>query len=203
MIVRSGIAFLAALTAGCASEPPQPAPLPADRAVLLPGADGQTGALIVRQRGEEAVLDSAYASARAGAGGAIEVATADAGQIRGEFAPALQALPAAPLSLIVYFVFGQDELTEESRKAIAPLLQDVARRPAAEVTVIGHTDQVGTEQVNDALSLKRAERVKDMLVQLGVPGQRILTAGRGAREPLVRTADGIEPRNRRAEISVR
>ena len=203
MIARSGIAFVAALAAGCASEPPQPAPLSADRAVLLPRADGQTGALIVRQRGEEAVLDSAYASARAGAGGGIEVATVDAEEIRAEFASALQALPAAPLSLIVYFVFAQDELTEESRKAIAPLLQDVARRPAAEVTVIGHTDQVGTEQVNDALSLKRAERVKEMLVQLGVRAERIITAGRGAREPLVRTTDGVEPRNRRAEISVR
>jgi outer membrane protein OmpA-like peptidoglycan-associated protein len=172
--------------------------------VLLPGSDGATGAVVVRQAGREAVLDSEYATARAGAGGALEVGKADPAAVRAEFASALQALPAAPASFVVYFVFGQDELTEESRKAIAPALQDVARRSAPEITVTGHADQVGAERINDALSLRRADRVKEMLVQLGVPAGRIATAGRGSREPLVRPTDGAaEARNRRAEISVR
>jgi len=46
--------------------------------------------------------------------------------------------------------------------------------------------------------------VKSILVGMGILPERILTAGRGRREPLVRTADGVsEPRNRRVEISVR
>ncbi len=203
MTARAGPLLMTALLVACASEPPQPASVPADRVVLLPSSDGQTGAVVIRQRGEEAVLDTPYATARAGAGGSIEVATSDAAAVRSEFASALQALPPAPTSFIVYFVFGQAELTDESRKSIASVLQDVARRPAAEITVVGHTDQVGAERVNDALSLKRAERVKEMLVQLGVPAERIVIAGRGAREPLVRVTAGVEPRNRRAEISVR
>ena len=201
MIARAGTILLTGVLAACASDPP--ASVPADRVVLLPGSDGQTGAVVVRQRGEEAVLDTPYATARAGIGGSIEVATSDAAAVRSEFASTLQALPPAPTSFVVYFVFGQDELTDESRKSIAPLLEDMARRPAAEITVVGHADQVGAERVNDALSLRRAERVKEMLVQLGVPAERIATAGRGAREPLVRAAAGVEPRNRRAEISVR
>jgi len=198
------IVFLGAVIAGCASELPQPAGVPADRVVLLPGGDGGTGALVVVQGGQKAVLDSGYATARAGPGGSLEVGTADAAEVRAEFASALQALPAAPTSFLVYFVFGQDELTEESRKAIAPLLDAVARRPAPEITVIGHADRVGAEQVNDALSAKRAEHVKEMLIQRGIPAARIVAAGRGSREPLVKGTEGVaEPRNRRVEITVR
>ena len=70
--------------------------------------------------------------------------------------------------------------------------------------MIGHADRVGTDKANDALGLKRAERVRKILIQRGVPAERIVAASRGEREPLVQTADGVtEPRNRRVEISVR
>ena len=70
--------------------------------------------------------------------------------------------------------------------------------------MIGHTDLVGDNEGNDELSVKRAERVKAVLVDLGIPADRILVAGRGKREPAVRTSQGVdEPRNRRVEIDVR
>ena len=50
----------------------------------------------------------------------------------------------------------------------------------------------------------RAERLRQMLVGLGIPAERIQIAGRGKRELLVPTDDNVpEPRNRRVEISVR
>ena len=83
-------------------------------------------------------------------------------------------------------------------------MAEVARRPAVEVVVIGHTDRVGTVQYNDALSLQRAGKLRDELVRLGIPLDRIQVAGRGEREPLVPTEDQVpEPRNRRVEITVR
>ncbi len=70
--------------------------------------------------------------------------------------------------------------------------------------MIGHTDRVGTVPYNDALSLRRADRVRNDLVQLGIPSDRITVAGRGEREPIVATEDEVpEPRNRRVEITVR
>lgn len=70
--------------------------------------------------------------------------------------------------------------------------------------MIGHTDRVGSVQFNDALSLRRAQKIRDDLVQLGVAAEQIQVAGRREREPLVATEDEIaEPRNRRVEISVR
>lgn len=136
--------------------------------------------------------------------GALEVRQVDPGAVRAEFGAVLDALPPAPLSFIVYFVFGQDELTEESRKELAPILREVQRRPAPEVTVIGHADQAGPERVNDTLALRRAERVRELLVQRGVRAERITVVGRGSREPAVRAPEGVaEARNRRVEVSVR
>jgi len=172
--------------------------------VLLPGADGMTGALIVRQGESENTLDAPFASAAAGADGKPRLLTADPAAVRSQFAAVLRALPAAPASYTVYFVFGRDELTDDSRQAIKPLLEEVTRRPAPEIAVTGHADQAGPDAVNDALSRRRAERVRDMLVELGIPATRITVAGRGAREPAVRGLPGqSDPRNRRVEISVR
>ena len=73
-----------------------------------------------------------------------------------------------------------------------------------DISVIGHTDFVGTDQYNDALSLQRALRVKDLLVKRGFPAKMIQAVGRGKREPVVKASDGVaEPRNRRVEIIVR
>lgn len=207
MSPRAHAVALVGLLAACASPPEAPPPqprVPTDRVVLLPGADGTTGAVVVRRGDQQTVLDKAYAAARSAGDGRLEVGQADTEATRKEFAAVLQALPAAPVSFIVYFILGQDELTEESRKAFEPVLQDFARRPAAEIAVIGHTDQTGTDKVNDPLSHKRAERVRDMLVQRGVPTERIGTAGRGSRDPLDRgSGPAADARNRRVEINLR
>jgi hypothetical protein len=74
-------------------------------------------------------------------------------------------------------------------------------RQAARVTATGHTDTSGTEAYNMALSLRRANAVKDALVRLGVPAAAITTVGRGEQGLLVQTGDGVrEPQNRRVEI---
>ena len=140
------------LLAACASEPPPPPvpPVPRERVILLPQSDGAASAVIVRRGDEQTALDKPYASARPAPEGKIEMGQADPDATRTEFADVLRALPAAPASFVVYFVFGQDELTEESRKAFAPVREDFARRPAPEITVIGHTDQAGGDKVNDA-----------------------------------------------------
>ena len=203
MIARSAALLVAVLLGACAAPQP-PAQVSRDRVILLPSASGAQGAVIVKRGVHEAILETPYTGAAGGAGGALHVGPVDEQAVREAFAGALEALPPPPASYTVYFVFGQDELTEESRKAIEPVLDEVARRPAPEITVVGHADQTGAEHVNDALSLSRAERVMRLLVQRGVPAERIVAAGRGSREPLVRAPEGVaEPRNRRAEITVR
>jgi outer membrane protein OmpA-like peptidoglycan-associated protein len=199
MASRAALAALALLLlVGCAK------PMRDDLYVLMPGQEGKTGVLSVESGGQQAVLDRPYASARVTEPGRVAAGAVTEQEARQAFGAALEAQPVRPASFILYFLEGRDELTPDSRQLLGRILDEIARRPAPEIVVIGHTDRVGTVPFNDALSLRRAERVRDELVKVGIAADRIRVAGRGEREPLVPTADEVaEARNRRVEINVR
>ena len=119
-------------------------------------------------------------------------------------AAALAAQPPAPVRFTLYFVENKDEFTEESKKIVDSVFAEIARRPVPDVIVIGHTDTVGNDAANDALSRQRAEVVRNAFVARGLPADKVVVTGRGRRELAVPTGDGVsEPRNRRVEILVR
>ena len=172
--------------------------------MLLPGQEGKTGALSVTSGQQQHVLDRPYAAARVTRPGRVENRAATEQEVRQAFGPALAAQPGRPVSFLLYFLVDTDEFTPASKEVVDRIFAEIASRPAPEIVVIGHTDRVGSLPYNDALSLKRAERVRDDLVKLGIPADRISVAGRGKREPMVPTDDEVpETRNRRVEISVR
>ena len=95
-------------------------------------------------------------------------------------------------------------MTEASQADLGQVLTAVKLRPAPDVVVVGHTDRVGPLADNDRLALRRAEKLRQLLITQGLPADSIQAAGRGEREPLVKTADEVqEPRNRRVEMLVR
>jgi outer membrane protein OmpA-like peptidoglycan-associated protein len=174
---------------------------PVETVTVLPSADGHVGTVVV-QRGEaQQVLHEAYATSRSGR---TEVTRLSADEVQSTYGRALHALPALPATFLLYFVTGTDELTEESKLELNKVLTAMRARPLPDVLVIGHTDTVGDPAANDRLSAQRAETVKSFLVGIGIPVDRIRTAGRGERALLVPTASNVdEPRNRRVEINVR
>jgi outer membrane protein OmpA-like peptidoglycan-associated protein len=194
------IAAIAGLAACASSHPPQ-------TVVLVPDNDGKVGTVIVSNvgGGGSTTLNKPYAAARVETvGGKSEPRTVSEAEVRKVFGSAIAAQPIRPISFQLYFMEGTDEYTPESKEAFENVFAEVSRRKAAEVAVIGHTDTVGTLEFNDALSLKRAARVRNDFTDRGIPTDSISTAGRGEREPVVPTADDVsEPRNRRVEISVR
>ena len=195
---------LVVATVGCASAPP-PSPAPRTEAVvvLLPGRDGRAGHVDVERDGQRVELDTPYSTAR-DEGGRLQRGTSSAEEVQRVFGAALAAQPPRPVTFILYFLEGSGALTPESAQEIARVRAEIAARPAPEVSVVGHTDRVGTVPYNDALSLQRAERIRDELVRAGVSRDAIAVAGRGEREPLVPTADEVpEPHNRRVEVTVR
>jgi outer membrane protein OmpA-like peptidoglycan-associated protein len=175
---------------------------PSETVVVLPSADGHTGTVVVQRGEERQVLNQPYAASRSGEEAVVRLS---AEEVRQSFGATLEALPAAPTLFMLYFITGTDELTDESKADLQRILAALKQRPVPDVAVIGHTDTVGGDvTTNDRLSAQRAERVKGFLVEIGIPAARIQTAGRGARELLVPTADNVdEPRNRRVEINVR
>jgi outer membrane protein OmpA-like peptidoglycan-associated protein len=174
-----------------------------ERVVLLPSQNGRPSAVVVQGNGDEQVLDHPYASVLS-TGSSSERYQASRADISRRFGAALAAQPERPQSYLVYFEEGGDQLTRDSRAEFDRVKAELARRPAAEIIVIGHTDRVGSVADNDALSQRRAAAVREQLIAAGLPGERIEAFGRGEREPLVATDDEVdEPRNRRVEITVR
>ena len=76
--------------------------------------------------------------------------------------------------------------------------------PAAELSVVGHTDRVGAADANARLSLQRAQSTLDRLTEAGLKHKRVEVDSHGENNPLVPTADNVaEPRNRRVEVTIR
>ena len=202
MLKFAVVAMAALAAAGCTCAP-EVTSTPALFAVV-PAPDGHIGKIVVESGGQTRVIDTAYGAQRITSDGRIEPATLTQSQVQAEFGSTLAALPGKPMSFILYFLEGKDELTAESKVELDKVFGELKRRPLPDIMVIGHTDTVGSLDYNDKLSRARAERLREMLVGLGIPAGRIQAAGRGKRELLVPTEDSIpEARNRRVEISVR
>ena len=175
------------------------------RVVLLPGPDGRAGVVTVRNAQGESRLDAPYATVEVSSKGAQISKTENSKSVSQRYSASLDALPPRPVSFIVNFATGSaTRLTAESIPVIEAIKKALAQWPAPELTVIGHADRVGNDVSNDLLSLQRAESVRDTLLAAGVQGLSMVATGRGEREPLVPTSDGVpEPRNRRVEINLR
>ncbi len=104
---------------------------------------------------------------------------------------------------IIYFDFDKFNLSQVSKNKVK-LFIDKNRNLINEYLVVGHTDTMGSKSYNLALSIKRAEVVKEMLIDLGVKTNNIKILGKGEESLAVYTSDNTkQPANRRVEIKKR
>ena len=172
--------------------------------VLLPGEDGQVGAVAIAEPQRTTLLDTPLGAAKIDAKGRVKKDTLSAEDVKRTFAEALAAQPPKALSFLLYFLEKSTEIVPDSRATLDALLAEVAKRQAVEVQITGHTDRVGKVEDNDRLSMGRAEAIRDVLIKNGLHASFIRAVGRGEREPLIPTPDEqAEPRNRRVEVIVR
>jgi outer membrane protein OmpA-like peptidoglycan-associated protein len=191
-----GVVLVTLLT-GCASTGPV--------VVLLPDEEGTVGRAIVSNGAGEIDLHDARGATRIAATQAPSrvkvMKEADVERLYGE---TLRFLPAPPIRFTLFFQFDSDVLTEESQRLVPQILSTSKQRAAREVTVVGHTDTMGTTTANFALGLKRATAVRSLLIAAGLDRSIVDATSLGESYPLVRTADQTpEPQNRRVEIVVR
>lgn len=169
--------------------------------VLMPDLDGSVGKVVVTARtGETVLLDQANQAVK----DKDKVVILTDEQIKATFGEALEAQPIPTARYILYFLSGSDTLTSESVELFPGMMRSYMIRNSTDVSVIGHSDTVGDKDYNYRLSVKRANKVKKMLIDNGMDGSIIQTISHGEENPLIPTPDGkAEPRNRRVEVLIR
>jgi hypothetical protein len=121
---------------------------------------------------------------------------------------ALTAPPPPPVATaqspayLLFFDWDRATLTPQAMTTIREAAAAYKATGGARITDVGNTDTSGSSDYNMALSVRRADAVKNALIQNGVPASAIDSSGRGETSLLVQTADGVrEPQNRRVELA--
>ncbi|MCB9991274.1 MAG: OmpA family protein [Rhodospirillales bacterium] len=104
---------------------------------------------------------------------------------------------------LVFFDFDKHNIGAGGQNVLDAVAEEIkSRTDIAAVTIVGHTDSSGPKSYNNKLAMKRANAVRDGLIERGIMADTIRVEGRGEDELLVQTADGVrEPANRRAQIT--
>jgi outer membrane protein OmpA-like peptidoglycan-associated protein len=110
-------------------------------------------------------------------------------------------------SFIVFFGFGQTELSTQGRRTIAAFVDTYfvdtylkSWNSDSDVALYANTD---TAEASESLAQARGEAVRTYLAELGVPVERVVVFAYGGTRPLVITAPNVrEPQNRRVEIAL-
>jgi outer membrane protein OmpA-like peptidoglycan-associated protein len=101
----------------------------------------------------------------------------------------------------IYFATGKTHILNSSEPALAELYKFLQLRPNQRIRIVGHTDNIGSDRSNQALSEGRCKEVRRAMVSRGIHADRIEIEGRGERDPIVpNTSDHNRQMNRRVEI---
>lgn len=109
-----------------------------------------------------------------------------------------------PPGYVIFFDIGKASISARGAATISEAAAAARKPGVTSVEVTGHTDRAGSDRINEALSLRRARAVRDLLVKQGVPGGTISVQGLGESKAFMATEDGARaPENRRVEIVIK
>ena len=134
------LALLAALTLSACASPPK------SYVVLLESPDGTTGQVSVKGRQGEQLLSKARDAAPLD--GSSAPAPVDEAKFKRDFGDAIAARPALPEHFLLYFESGGTKLAAQSASQLDKIVDSASKRPAVDVSVIGHTDTAGKGTLN-------------------------------------------------------
>jgi len=197
---------VAVFVSGCGPKTVRTEPQAQVLVVLMPDSDtGNVGKVVVSNPAGQTELSTAYSSTRVRTSRTPPPArTLKESDVKKLFGDTIATLPPPPLHFTLFFRFDSEELTDESRALVQEVLQTVKAQPVPDVIVIGHTDTTGNEASNFELGMRRANAVRNLLIDAGLSASAIDARSHGEMELLVPTGNDVfEPKNRRVEITVR
>ena len=106
---------------------------------------------------------------------------------------------------LVFFDFDNSAIPEGGESVLNAVAREIRSRDDVQnVVITGHTDTSGPERYNMSLSQRRADAVKQALVERGISADILRVESKGEQNPLVDTPDNVrEPANRRTTVSFR
>lgn len=174
--------------------------------VLIPDAGGKVGQVDVTTKAGTTVLTKANQSAeatKAEQAPTRPVQLSDK-KIQAMFAETLAKEPMPPGHFRFYFATGSADLLAEANADLAKAKAAIQVRKSCDLSVIGHADRVGDNELNRGISMQRAGMVAMALINSGVAKECMDIRYYGENDPAIPTADNVdEPRNRRVEIEIR
>jgi outer membrane protein OmpA-like peptidoglycan-associated protein len=173
--------------------------------VLVPDPDGKTGRIsVANQAGSVAIEAPNQATFMTDRGKLPSPpAPVEKETIADLFSEALSIQPNRPAHFLLYFE-KDTVLTANSFKLMTGIIAAIQEQASTDISVIGHTDTLGSKDYNLSLSRDRALFIRDLLVKKGVDAAYIRTTSHGKENPLIKTDDNVsEPRNRRVEVIIR
>ncbi len=174
--------------------------------VLLPDEDGKVGTIEVANKGgTQIVSEDGYATqvvdANVAPGTPFQI---DKKEVSETFKDALEMMPEPPVRFLLYFKSDTTTMNDASEKLVPNILATIKKRRSSDISVIGHTDRFAPDRYNLYLSLKRAERIRGILISNGVDADMLEVTYHGEKNPLIETKDNVrQPLNRRVEVIVR
>ncbi|WP_085715598.1 OmpA family protein [Pseudomonas sp. B28(2017)] len=107
------------------------------------------------------------------------------------------------LSDDVLFAFNQSDLTPTAKSRLDALMSKFEDADVVSIKVVGHTDSVGSDVYNQALSERRASSVAEYLLSQGVAPNKVTSEGKGESQPIAdnETEEG-RAKNRRVDLHI-
>ena len=103
----------------------------------------------------------------------------------------------------IYFGYDSNEITEEAKQILKENAKYIKNNPNLKIVIEGHCDERGTAEYNLALGQRRALKVKEYYVQLGIAPSKMATISYGEEKPEDRrSTESAWAKNRRAETKV-
>ncbi len=174
--------------------------------VLVPDPDGAVGQITVSNAAGTVDMDHANQSTTIRSDNRAPDAPTqlDSSEVEAVFAAVLSNQPPPPTRFILYFRSNSVQLQPASIGQMPEIVVAIRQRMPTRISVVGHSDTLGDKTYNLDLSMRRAQAVKQQLVDKGIDAALIDISSHGEENPLVKTADNVaNARNRRLEVVVR
>ena len=190
--------FVTVLLSGCAAQ---------KSVIILLPEDGEVSGevTVVNAQGSQVMSRSWQSVEIAGSQGRpARPIVLDEATVQGVFGGVMSEMPLPPVHYLLYFKQGTTGLLPDSQLLLPAIAKAIKDRHPAQLTVVGHTDTMGTDEFNYQLGLLRATSISEQLASQGAAPASIETSSRGNTDLFVKTPDQTpEQRNRRAEVAIR